>query len=214
MTDSTRMQDKGSPRRCCKVTYSTPSISQGLYSGSLIWNQGQYQAWKGIILWCNSIHREESKNMFSLIKDLLKFLMSCRCLSFQSHSLSSWILIPCSLHNGKPDGTEPGPKDWGPKDVGLCLHGMRWEEGGREKSLKEESMGKLWGVRVKTGREGEIRWWKLPDRPEGRAPRHQFRSPTYSGVSWVPWVMVDNALRCPPKVGQWSKRQPWQRRGN
>lgn len=25
---------------------------------------------------------------------------------------------------------------------------------------------------MKTGREGEISWWKLPDRPVGRAPRH------------------------------------------
>ena len=103
---------------------------------------------------------------------------------------------------------------------GLRTKGCRslpaWDAVGwrREKSLKEESMGNLWGVRVKTGREGEISWWKLPDRPVGRAPRHQLRSPTYSGVSWVPWVTVENALRYPPKVGQWSKGQPWQSRGN
>lgn len=45
---------------------------------------------RGLFLWCNSIHRKESKNIFSLIKDLLKFLMSWRCLSFLNP-------IPC-LH--------------------------------------------------------------------------------------------------------------------
>lgn len=122
----------------------------------------------------------------------------------QSHSLSSWILIPCSLHNGNPDGTEPGPKDWGPKDVGLC-HGMRWEEK-RKKSLKEESKGNLWGVRGEDGQR-EIGWWKLPDRPVGRAPRHRVK-PRLLRVSWMPWVMVENALRCHPRWGNDQRGSP------
>lgn len=70
MICSIRMSDRRALSRCCRIIYPTPSIPQGLYLCFLIWKPGQYQAGKGIILECYSIHRKESENIFSLIKNL------------------------------------------------------------------------------------------------------------------------------------------------
>ena len=138
----------------------------------------------------------------------------------QSYSLPSWVWIPCSLHNGTTDGTEPGPKDWGQKEVGPCLHGMWWEEGGKVRRLQDI------GVFGETVRGGESGDGERGRDHLGEAPRQTRRGrlcrklqesitkphPLRSELSAL--SNLESTVTCPPKVEQWSKKKPWQRRGN
>lgn len=50
MMNSIKMPGKSALSRCCGMTHPIPTVSQGLYFRSPIWNLGQYPPWKGIFV--------------------------------------------------------------------------------------------------------------------------------------------------------------------